>query len=725
MIKYNNESLLALRQYDNFNYCVLEQRSKKPLHKNWNTITQTLDDVILEHQNKELNIGLVLGKTSGAMDIDCDSQEAVAVADYLNDSNHAHFKRNQSSSHFFYLCKEGGKTIQLKDPDTNASLVELRGDGGQTMIPPSIHPNGEQLEWNTLPDNLSHHSYDELIKQVYKIGAISLLLKSWERGSRHQLSLAFAGLCQSLKIDYDDAFILLDLVCKIKQDEETNARLDNLKFTYQKPEMKNIGFTGVQNIIGSQRAQKLSAWLQKAFDVESYDLATLSNTSVMEVNSLSRPEDVNETNMAKGLSSYLKHKALFCFDDKHWYLWNGKHWEKDKKRKIVNITTDFLLTHILILTENRRFDIAQRMMSFQSRQKIENIMELAKPKLAVSLTDFDTKPMQLCIDNGVIDLNSGELLEAKSDMMHSKFAPIDYNPEADCPSFKRFMNDVFNNDEVINYIQKVVGYTLTGNIHEQCLFMLIGSGANGKSTLVNILSDMMGTYATNTAARTFMASANDNIGDDLVRLSGARMITASETEHGQRFAEAKIKSFTGGDTITARPLYGEYINFKPIGKIWLTTNNRPEIRGSDDGIWRRIKEIPFNRQFTSEEQDKELEYKLVLEMPGILNWAIEGCLKMQSEGLTTLPASIEKSVREYRQEMDTVSSFIDEICVQSPDTTTVSTMYESYRDWCQTQRCHAVGKGQFGKAMQEHGYVQERDRNGRYWKGVSIFRLAA
>ena len=287
------------------------------------------------------------------------------------------------------------------------------------------------------------------------------------------------------------------------------------------------------------------------------------------------------------------------------------------------------------------------------------------------------------------------------------------------------MTEVFNaDDEVINYIQKVVGYTLTGNIHEQCLFMLIGSGANGKSTLVNVLSDMMGTYATNTAARTFMASANDNIGDDLVRLSGARMITASETEHGQRFAEAKIKSFTGGDTITARPLYGEYINFKPNGKIWLTTNNRPEIRGSDDGIWRRIKEIPFNRQFTSEEQDKELEYKLVLEMSGILNWAIEGCLKMQSEGLT-IPASIEESVKEYRQELDTVSMFIDEMCIESPDTTTVSTMYENYRDWCQTQRCHAVGKGQFGKAMQEHGYVQERDRNGRFWKGVSIFRLAA
>ena len=176
MIECDKQSLLALRQYDNFNYCVLEKRSKRPLHNKWNTSTQTLDDVILEHKNKELNIGLVLGKISGVVDIDCDRQEAVTVADCLNDSYLPHIKRNQSSSHFLYLCKEGGKTIQLKDPDTNASLVELRGDGGQTMIPPSIHPNGEQLEWNTLPDNLSHQKFHSKLECIRTLGLLTMII---------------------------------------------------------------------------------------------------------------------------------------------------------------------------------------------------------------------------------------------------------------------------------------------------------------------------------------------------------------------------------------------------------------------------------------------------------------------------------------------------------------------------------------------------------------------
>ena len=161
-----------------------------------------------------------------------------------------------------------------------------------------------------------------------------------------------------------------------------------------------------------------------------------------------------------------------------------------------------------------------------------------------------------------------------------------------------------------------------------------------------------------TAASTLMASNKNQVGDDLIRLAGARYITAAETEHGQRFAEAKIKSFTGGDMISARPL-GGWVDFTPVGKIFLTTNNRPEVTGLDDGWWRRMVEVPFNRQFTADEKDKELMAALPQELPGILNWAIEGCLRWQIEGLIA-PQSVTVSVTEYRAQMDTVCSFITE-----------------------------------------------------------------
>ena len=251
--------------------------------------------------------------------------------------------------------------------------------------------------------------------------------------------------------------------------------------------------------------------------------------------------------------------------------------------------------------------------------------------------------------------------------------------------------------------------------------MLLGGGANGKSTLVNLLTDLLGDYAANTAASTLMASNSNQYGDDLIRLAGARLITSSETEHGQRFAEAKIKSFTGGDKVTGRPLYGLWVEFVPVGKIVLTTNNRPEIRGSDDGIWRRIREVPFNRQFKEAEQDRELMSALRQELPGILNWAIEGCLLWQTEGLNA-PASVAASITAYRSEMDTVAGFIEDECHQDPSQrSSVANLYDQYASWCKAQDKHPRTKVQFGTALKSQGYAQVRDSTGRYWQGLTTF----
>jgi putative DNA primase/helicase len=253
--------------------------------------------------------------------------------------------------------------------------------------------------------------------------------------------------------------------------------------------------------------------------------------------------------------------------------------------------------------------------------------------------------------------------------------------------------------------------------------MLLGGGANGKSTLVNLLTDLLGDCAANTAASTLMASNSNQYGDDLIRLAGARLITSSETEYGQRFAEAKIKSFTGGDKVTGRPLYGEWLDFKPVGKILLTTNNRPEIRGSDDGIWRRIREVPFNRQFKEAEQDRELMSTLRQELPGILNWAIEGCLKWQAEGLNA-PASVAASITAYRSEMDTVTGFIADECYEDASVrSSLASVYDQYASWCKAHDKHPRTKVQFGKALTNRGYTKFRDSTGHYWQGLTTFMV--
>ena len=362
-----------------------------------------------------------------------------------------------------------------------------------------------------------------------------------------------------------------------------------------------------------------------------------------------------------------------------------------------------------------------RQSSFLTANKLDNIVRLAAPLMSVETNQFDSHPMQMCVSNGVVDLNTGVLLAPSPDMYHSKMADVQFDSDAGCPHFRSFVNDVFDGDaELVEYVQKAAGYTMTGSIDEQVMFMLLGNGANGKSTFVNILTDLMGDYAVNTAAHTLMADGMSRIGDDLVRLSGARLITTAETEHGQRFAEARIKSMTGGDTITARQLYGRYVSFKPVGKIWLTTNNRPIISGSDDGIWRRLHEVPFKRQFKSEEQDKDLTNKLLAEKSGIFNWLIEGCLKWQREGLNP-PASVTSAMSEYRNEMDSITAFIEDQCIDgSVSKIKIAELTYIYNQWCEENDAIPQPKGRLKSALEAKGYKQTRTGLERFWQGFTL-----
>ena len=517
----------------------------------------------------------------------------------------------------------------------------------------------------------------------------------------------------------------LGFLTKFSVLEEENARLNNVKVTYQRPVDSNIGFSGLCDVLGKACAEKVSDWLCKAYGLQPArtQVAIVSNDAIS-LETISRPEHVSEANLAAVYASQLKDKARYCFDNKHWHLWDGTRWKQDKQRQLLQLTTKFVQLAAKCAIENGEPDVARRILTFLSAQKLENIEKLAKPELAISLIDFDTNAMQLCVGNGVIDLETGKLMPVMPSMHHSKMAGVQHKAGAKCPRFMQFLGDIFPDDEeLVAYVQKVAGYLMTGSTREQCLFMLLGGGANGKSTLVNLLTDLLGDYAANTAASTLMASNSNQFGDDLIRLAGARLITSSETEHGQRFAEAKIKSFTGGDKVTGRPLYGEWLDFKPVGKILLTTNNRPEIRGSDDGIWRRIREVPFNRQFKEAEQDRELMSALRQELPGILNWAIEGCLKWQADGIKA-PASVAASITAYRSEMDTVAGFIEDECYEDASVrSSLASVYDQYASWCKAHDKHPRTKVQFGKALTNRGYTKFRDSTGRYWQGLTTYMV--
>jgi putative DNA primase/helicase len=277
--------------------------------------------------------------------------------------------------------------------------------------------------------------------------------------------------------------------------------------------------------------------------------------------------------------------------------------------------------------------------------------------------------------------------------------------------------------DLVQFLQRAIGYSLTGLTIERCMFILWGGGKNGKSTLLDTMLEILADHAARTNTDTLMASRNVGIPNDIAALKGMRFVFAVEGEEGRRLAEAKIKDLTGGDTISARFMRGEWFSFRPEFKLWLGTNHRPAIRGTDDAIWDRIRLVPFHRRFEPHEQDKHLKDKLLAEAPGILAWAVEGCLDWQREGLGE-PAAVREATHQYRSSEDVVGNFIDDRCeMGSGLQVTKHALYTAYKTWCEQNGEKPVTQRKLSDLLKERGGIDE-SRVGKerthYWIGLSL-----
>jgi len=303
-------------------------------------------------------------------------------------------------------------------------------------------------------------------------------------------------------------------------------------------------------------------------------------------------------------------------------------------------------------------------------------------------------------------------------------APVVYRPKAECPKFLAFLDWAMAGDEtLVRFLQRAAGYSLTGSTVERMLLILFGEGKNGKSTLLEVLRDILGDYAMRTPTDTLLDKRDSSgIPNDIARLRGVRFVSASEAEEGQRLAEAKIKDLTGGDTISARFMRSEFFEFMPRFKLWLSTNHKPIIRGTDEAIWDRVKLVPFLVRIPVEERDKHLKEKLLAESSGILNWAIQGCLDWQRDGLGE-PKAVVDATKGYRQEMDVLGAFFDDRCIVRPDMkVTAKGLYAAYTSWCEANGERQLSQIAIGKRLAERGF--EADRGGkdrtRIWVGIGL-----
>ena len=436
---------------------------------------------------------------------------------------------------------------------------------------------------------------------------------------------------------------------------------------------------------------------------------------------------LNDTGNAQRLIDKYKGTIKYNFDNKVWMIWNGKVWREDKteeiKRLADQVIQEMKIEAFLEEDINRQKELLKNVnRASSSRGKDAMIREAMHLEgVPVLNSDFDIDKDLLNTQSGILKLSTGEIIEHNPEFYQSKItnAKISYNEPK---RWLKFIDEIFGKDkELKRFIQKAVGYTLTGSTEEQVAFFCYGTGQNGKSVFLNTISDIMGNYAAQTQAETIlMRSSNQGQAtSDIARLKGARLVTTIEPNEGVRLNEGLIKQLTGGDTVTARFLYGKEFEFKPEFKLWMATNHKPIIRGTDDGIWRRMRLIPFTIKIPDDKIDKRLTETLRKEMSDILGWAIEGLRMWLKEGLG-MPKSIVAATKEYRNEMDVINNFLDNCVMEVPGHREKATdIYNKYREWAKANNEYIMSNTKFGSEMAKR-YDRKRVADGIYYYNIRL-----
>jgi len=438
---------------------------------------------------------------------------------------------------------------------------------------------------------------------------------------------------------------------------------------------------------------------------------------------------LTELGMARRLVAAFTGRVRYAPEVRSWLVYDGTRWAEDitgEVHRLAKAAVDRLHGEARF-DPDRREALTRAWLKFQTASRIRSIVELAstEPGVPVTMAELDSDPWALNTANGVVDLRTGELRLHDPDEMHSKAVPIAYDPHAEAKSWLRFLDEVFDGDEqLVTFVQRFAGYSLTGDVREQLLIFAHGTGANGKSTMLGTLRRLAGDYGVQLDPAILAAGQHEQHPTGLTDLRGARLVTTIETEAGRRVAEALVKMLTGGDPIRARRMRCDYFEFWPTHHIWLAGNHLPSIRGTDLGIWRRIALLPFAVTFEGDRQDPDLPAKLAAEAAGILAWAVRGCLDWQREGLH-IPDRVKAATAEYRSSQDHVGRFVDECCVVV-DTACVTSkaLRERYEAWCAEQGERPWSAKSIGAELTNRGFDTGTTGRGndraRTWLGIGL-----
>lgn len=435
---------------------------------------------------------------------------------------------------------------------------------------------------------------------------------------------------------------------------------------------------------------------------------------------------------ARRFAEKYKNRLRYVPQWKSWMKWDNRRWCPDTKNSVVELVKfaarEYFSEGCKLPEGDERKAAVKHGLQSEKQAQLFAAIKLAEsdPRLAIDASDFDSDPWLLNCRNGTVDLKTGKLRPHRREDLTTKIAPVWFDPQASSKRWDAFLETATGGDrDLRNYLQKIAGYALTGDISEELFPVLFGPPASGKTTFLEAPKAAMGDYAATAAFETFLKQSQPGAArGDLARLVGVRLVTSSEAPAGHQFDDATLKQLTGGDTITVRHLYGHEFEYKPQFKIFLAGNDRPVVRDGEQALWRRLKAIPFPNAIPVEERDQGLKKYLTDPLgggPAVLAWMVEGALAWQRDGLQE-PEAVKQATQEYRSEMEIFGQFVEDRLIEEPEQwATTAEIYSAYEDHNRASgNRYPYGQRRVTSMLRSRGHAPGRRRGKRGWLGVGI-----
>lgn len=697
---------------------------KKPDRSGWQFERNDEDGLRRRFGAGPRNVGLLLGAVSdNTVDADQDHPLWAKLADRFLPPTAKRFGRlSKPNGHRLYRCDPPPKGFKWSDPVSKdeggmGTIGELRSSGTtQTVLPGSLHAeSGEVVRWEE-DGEIAEVDGAELRNQYAHGCAFMLLAHHWPGGGRHDAMLHLAGGLLRAGWTEEAVVELGEFLCS---DTARHGEIPAIvRDTARKLEDGDpvTGWPSLSEVVPPAVLRAFRQWLG--------------------ISSAADRPAITDFGNAERFVQQHGENIRYCPPWKSWLVWDGRRWKEDVSGSVYELGKQTIRAIPDETKDEPDGDQRKKILGWaiasEQGRRLDTMLDRAKTVegVAIDPSEFDADRWLLNVANGTLDLRKQELREYRREDLITKLLPVAFDPNATCPVWDAFLLRAMGEKRhLVDYLQRLVGYCLTGDVGEKLLPILWGNGDTGKTTFTETILALMGDdYAMTTPESTIASQreGHNSPTNDLARLRGARFVAVSETTEGMALNEGRIKALTGRNPTPARMLFKEWFTFVPEFKLFIETNHRPLIRGSGDAMWNRIRLIPFEVVIPKTEQDKALPDKLRSALPGILAWAVAGCAEWQRAGMRD-PAEVLTATGEYREDSDLVGEFLSELCVvEDGEKVRSGDLYRAYAAWATgTRGTTAITDQSFTQNLKDRGFHKKPKVKGyAMWMGVRLNPLA-